>query len=79
MMLERARQDTHSPLRRRDHFGQRQLVQFFGSEVGNRMREGGEKPDPWHLGLHTNDRTTIAGVTAYAWNDTNISTFIDSL
>ncbi len=28
---------------------------------------------------YTSDRTTIAGVTTYAWNDTNISTFIDSL
>jgi hypothetical protein len=28
---------------------------------------------------YQNDRTTIAGVTTYAWNDDNISNFIDSL
>ena len=28
---------------------------------------------------YANDRASIAGVTTYAWNDTNVSTFIDSL
>ena len=28
---------------------------------------------------YTNDRTSVAGVTTYTWNDENINTFIDSL
>lgn len=28
---------------------------------------------------YSTDRTSTAGVTAYAWNDANISSFIDSL
>jgi hypothetical protein len=28
---------------------------------------------------YTNDRTSVAGVTTYTWNDENINNFIDSL
>ncbi len=45
-------------------------------EIGCAKEEGKPIRGIW---AYSNDRTTLAGVTTYAWSDKNISDFIDSL
>ncbi|MEY9607064.1 hypothetical protein ABIF74_011817 [Bradyrhizobium japonicum] len=45
-------------------------------EIACAKEEGKKIRGIW---AYSNDRTEIQGVTTYAWSDTNISNFIDSL
>lgn len=45
-------------------------------EIACAKEEGKKIRGIW---VYSNDRTEIQGVTTYAWSDTNISNFIDSL
>ena len=45
-------------------------------EIACAKEEGKKVRGIW---AYSNDRTEIQGVTTYAWSDTNISNFIDSL